>query len=108
MYSFSPQRLDQKNPFKIFDKSNSSVPAILSDYFRRLVSFIRLFTHLNLKVETRFFPETFSLMSKNDERTLLPRLFPSPTHVVAVSSLWSECIPRESPGATALGETRNS
>lgn len=36
-----------------------------------------------------FLPRNFFLMSKNYERTLLPRLFPSPTHVVAVSSLWS-------------------
>lgn len=78
-----------ENPFRRFYKLDSNVPAISSDYFRRLASFIRLCTHLNLKVETRFFPETFFLMSKNYERTLLPRLFPSPTHVVAVSSLWS-------------------
>lgn len=75
----------------MFYKFNCNVPTISSDYLRkRLASFIKLFPHLNLKGEISFFLETFfKKEQKPDERTLLPRIFPSPTHVVAVSSLRS-------------------
>lgn len=75
----------------MFYKLNSSVPAMRTEYFIWLFKEKTSLIHklrLNLKGEMFLLSTLKKKISKKvDERTLLPRLFPSPTHVVATSSL---------------------
>lgn len=101
----------QKTPFEMFYKLNSSVPAMRTEYFIWLFKEKTSLIHklrLNLKGEM-FLLSTLKKKNKQKSwwKNTAATSFPLP-HSRSGYFIPLECIPRESPRAIALGETRNS